>query len=140
MKIDDTTKLRITKIKNWAIYFTYDNEKYLLHESSEDYETATTLYKREVVNEHGKFKLIPLKSGYGGQIPNIKYKTNNRIKNYNSRPFSQIDMNNFVWDMTWKGYFSSCYDIEIEKTKQKIKDIETTIETLKDMMRELRNK
>ena len=54
--ITDLNKLRLYKIKPWAIYFEYDGQKYLIHEGDDDYEYAVTLYKKNI-NEHGYYEL-----------------------------------------------------------------------------------
>lgn len=131
LKIDDISKLKITKVKVWAIYFTYDNERYLLHESSEDYETYTTLYKKEPINESGKFKLKWICNDIGRCIPHINYKY--------SRTYNQIDLNRFLWDMTWEGFFDTCYSETIEKRKQQINDVRQAIRVLENQVSELRN-
>jgi hypothetical protein len=139
LKIDDIRKLKITKIKNWAIYFTYNNDRYILHESSKDYETYTTLYKKVPLNESGKFELKWICNDVGRRIPYIHYKCERRIKVYESRTHRQIDLDKFLWDMTWDGFFDSCYSDVIAKRKQQINDIRQAIRILEDQARELRN-
>lgn len=39
-------KLSITKIKDWSIYFTYEDKRYMLHEDSEGYYGYWNLYER----------------------------------------------------------------------------------------------
>ena len=39
-------KLSITKVKDWSVYFTYENKKYMLHEDSEGYYGYWNLYER----------------------------------------------------------------------------------------------
>ena len=46
LTIKDPRKIKITKIKNWCIYFEYDKVKYILHESKDGYETDNTLYRK----------------------------------------------------------------------------------------------
>lgn len=60
--ITDLSKLKITKVKNWAIYFNYDNEKYLLHGSCCDYEYSSNLYKRIPINN--KYELVYMAGEY----------------------------------------------------------------------------
>ena len=52
LNITDLNKLTITKVKPYAVYFTYDNEKYMLHENSELYYGYIEICKR-ILNEHG---------------------------------------------------------------------------------------
>jgi hypothetical protein len=66
MNIDNINLLKITKIKPWAIHFSYDGKKYLLHESTQDCETSLTLFEKIYTNE--KFSLIAIKSKYGGMF------------------------------------------------------------------------
>ena len=39
--ISDLSKLKITKIKSWAIYFTYNNKHYMLKDMGEWYSDFT---------------------------------------------------------------------------------------------------
>lgn len=139
LKIDDISKLKITKIKVWAIYFTYNNERYILHESSEDYETYTTLYKKEPLNDSGKFKLKWICNDVGRRIPYIYHKCSKIAKNYESRTYNQINLDKFLWDMTWEGFFDTCYSDAVVKRKQQINDVKQAIRVLEDQVRELRN-
>lgn len=139
LKIDDINKLKITKVKTWAIYFTYDNDRYILHESSEDYETFTTLYKKEPLNDSGKFKLKWICNDMGRCIPYLTHKCNKRIEHYESRTYNQINLRKFLWDMTWEGFFETCYSDEVTKRKQQINDITSAIRVLEEQKRALKN-
>ena len=132
LKINNINKLKITKIKDWAIYFTYDNARYLLHAN-----TYTTLYKRKPLNECGKFELQWMCSKYGYLIPNINYRDKNN-KSLRCRPYNQIDLKKFLWDMTWNDFFESDYSQEIEVRKQKIKEIDQDIKKLEIQKQNLR--
>ena len=67
LTITDLDKLQITKIKLFTIYFTYDNERYMLHEGSSDgYYGYIELYKR-VLNKHGSvIRVEYLNAGHYG--------------------------------------------------------------------------
>ena len=138
LTIEDLSLFKITKTKDWAIYFTYNNEKYLLHESSEYGECSTTLYKRIPTSKLGQYNLEHIHSCYGNAIPYINYKSKKRIKNHNSRTYNTINLNSLVWDMTWKGFFSGIYFKEIEERKEKIAEFDSVINTLNATKSKLR--
>ena len=125
LKIIDSSKIKITKLKDWAIYFDYDSDKYLLHESVDGYDSSIALYKRIPSNDFGKYELEWMKSDNFVDIPTIEY--NKKHKHW-SGTYSQINIEKFVYDMTYDGYFSSQYDDEIKEKKnpiyQKKKEIE----------------
>lgn len=56
--ITNLNNIRIYKMKNWAVYFENDGQKYLLHQDS-DY-NCTYLYKKDV-DKNGKCTLEDLK-------------------------------------------------------------------------------
>lgn len=90
--ITDLSKLKITKIKDWAIHFTYDNEKYLLHGSCCDYEYSSNLYKRIPINN--KYELVYI----AGECTCDDYIKGEFIKEYYKRTlvYNQIDKEYFV--------------------------------------------
>lgn len=125
LKIIDHSKLKITKLNDWAIYFDYGSDKYLLHESVDGYDSSVTLYKRVPSNDFGKYELEWMKSDDCVDIPTIEYKKKHK---YWKGTHSQINIDKFIYDMTYNGYFSSQYDDEIKEKKnpiyQKKKEIE----------------
>ena len=62
LNISDLNLLKITKVKPWAIYFTYDNVKYLLHADDEGYYNSLVLYKR--IESNNKIKLKQISTDY----------------------------------------------------------------------------
>lgn len=97
--ITDLNKLKITKVKDWAIYFNYDNEKYLLHGSGECGEYSSNLYKRIPINN--KYELVYIK----GEYTCDDYIKGEFIKEYYKRilVYNQIDKEYFVNQLVkWK--------------------------------------
>ena len=136
--IEDAAKVQITKVKPWAIYFNYEGEKYLLKEDSSfgsDSEDWTiNLYKRIPINNKG-FYLLECISSSWAEMPEIKYKKNRyRIKNDNSRPLKDIDVEFFILELTKRNlvrsYFSN-YNSPIEKKKREIIKLQKEIEVLR---------
>jgi hypothetical protein len=137
--VKDLSKLKITKVKSWAIYFDYDNEKYLLHGSSEDYEHSIRLYKRiwngkkyELDCIFGKFTITE----------DVKYKY---IKPINAKYFkkdtivySQIDKEYFVKKLTFDYYFGGIYEKEIKKIKKQIQNKQDKMNNLEKEIRKLK--
>lgn len=112
------SKIKITKVKPWAIYFDYEDKKFLLHESSDCYESSTTLYER--IHKNGKYELKTIKSYYG-QIISLNY-----FSKKSGRTYSQINTNIFLRKLVYKGLVQnkkisdelSKMQQEIEKYKQ----------------------
>lgn len=61
--IDDLSKLKVTKVKPFCIFFEYDGTKYMLHESSDGFDASVTLYKRDV-SDKGYWELEPICSKF----------------------------------------------------------------------------
>ena len=137
LKIDDISKLKITKIKSWAIYFTYDNQRYLLHENDED---TVSLYKRVPININiGLYKLERITYKYG-RLENYRYI---KMKDKKTYPYiySHIDIENFIIQLTKDGFVYGAMDkktIEVISRNvirvRKIKELEKEILKLKNEM------
>ena len=56
LEIKDLSKLKITKFKQWALHFNYDDKKYLLHNSESDCTHRTSLWEK-VMNDNNSFIL-----------------------------------------------------------------------------------
>lgn len=91
--ITDLSKLKITKVKNWAIYFNYDNEKYLLHGCRDGGEYGYTLFKRVQLNKN-EYALEYM----NGCISFDDFVRGRFLKEYNKYPliYSHIDKKYFV--------------------------------------------
>ena len=82
--IKDIRTIKITKVKSWAIHFTVDGEKYILHENRDCYETDSTIFKKTIL-ESGKYKLEYISRCYGdiyGVVNMKKGQTYNSINKY----------------------------------------------------------
>ena len=97
LEITDLSKLRITKVKYYAVYFVYDNRHYLIHTSNDsDSDGVMSLYERFSGNRVNRIasccdcdmpsKLIRLSYGKNRG-------TNNDEPNIN---YNQIDKEYFV--------------------------------------------
>lgn len=119
--IDDVSLLKITKVKNWAIFFDYGDRHFLLHEDSfedeENYRCA--LYERTVDN-NGYYSVTWLNScrGYGSmrlgdyiKLPNNKAL---RFENDNVNVvYNQIDKEYFVLGLTKEDLVVSHYSVSL---------------------------
>lgn len=134
LEIKDLSKLKITKVKDWAVYFDYDGEKYLLHGRTEDYEYDITLYKRMPLNDKGKYKLEYIFS---------KISTSDYIKSIYIKYFSKqmcykhIDKEYFVKKLTYYGYCYGMYEEYVKNLKRKVDIINSEIEMFENSIRDL---
>lgn len=135
LQIDDLNKLKITKVKRWAIYFTYDNERYLLHGTSDCGESGVTLYKR---NWNGtKFKLERIASDWGDE--NVEYEYIKSIpRNTNTLVYAHIDKEYFVKKLSLDGFVYGIFDKEVENIKLNNENIREQIRKLENEIRQLR--
>lgn len=114
--------LKITKVRDWSIHFRYYGDRYLLHLSQDGGEESTTLY------EINSGELNPIHSEYDDCIPELYLINGDRRKD--SQLYKQIDIEKFVYDMTWNGFISSKFDDEIKMKKSPIYKKKCEIERL----------
>jgi hypothetical protein len=112
-------KIKIRKVKAWAIYFDYEGKKFLLHESSDCYESSTTLYER--VLENGRYKLETIQSYYGKII------TLNYFSSKAGRTYSQVDTEKFLRKLVYKEL------VQNKKVSNELQKIEQEIEKYKQI-------
>ena len=145
LEITDLSKLKITKIKEayyiYAIFFTYDSDKYLLHHSDAEYESSTTLYKRVPLNNCGKYDLEIIRN-IGDVALSSFLRINNKIDNkyikYSlSNCYCQIDKKFFAKRLTYHGLVSGIYDDYIKELWKQKNKIDNEIQSLKTKQREL---
>ena len=104
--VEDLKGLKITKVKPWSIYFEYNKQSYILHESSEEYTTSVVLYKRTLDNE-GRYSLEYMNSNIGS-LDIVKY-----ISNYGSSgAYKHIRKDRFVKQLLSDGFSSGLYERE----------------------------
>lgn len=120
LNITDLDKLTITKVKSFAIYFTYDNERYMLHEEIDGYYGYMEICKR-ILNEHGSVVKVEyldtitadynLKSIYQVIRP-IKLKQSTSILKLGIKlgNYKLIDKEYFVRQLTKYGYIHSLFE------------------------------
>ena len=98
--IQDLSLLKITKVREWAIFFDYGNKHYFLHEAEEMGEPIKQeLFEREL-DSNGKYSLIPIKSIWSSEHLCFDY-----FKDI-SRPivYKQIDKEYFAYKLTKRGF------------------------------------
>lgn len=104
------SEIKITKVKPWSVYFQDEKRKYLLHENTDD-DIVTTLYERIDINGKGRYKLKYISSCYGRRVINWC--------NQQKHPYSFINRDDFIWELTWVGLIKSKYSNEIKNCREK---------------------
>ena len=139
LEIKDLSLLKITKVKDWAIYFTYDNERYLLHGSSDGGDYSMTLYLRVPISSDGKYKLEPLQGKYTSSDFVSGYIKVNTIGKGKSTTihYSEIDKEFFVKQLTVNGFVSGVLDEKIDVIKIKNKTRQEEIKKLREQIYKL---
>ncbi len=136
--IQDLSLLKITRVRDWAICFDYDDKHYLLHGTSEMGEGSwQDLYEREL-NEHGRYKLtFIIHSNYGSE-----YVANDYIKRQSGKTivYSLIDKHIFAYKLTKRGFATGIFDDVVLKQKEEILKLQAELKGYEDKCRELRNR
>lgn len=135
LRIEDINLFKITKVKPWAIYFTYDNERYLLHGSECDYESDITLYKRDIDN-CGKYTLEQIHVNMS-MSDRVEYLYLPRIES-KTRTYSSINKEKFIKLLTYDGFCESIFNEEIKKEKYAKALRQYQINDLEDKIRDIR--
>lgn len=130
LNIQDLSKLKILKIKDWAIDFEYDGTRYLLHGGSEMGEGSWQELYIKNLDSLGNYKLDLIKTVH--YIDD--YVGNYYFLGYDKKglTYKQLDLVYFVKKMTWNGLVKSLYSSEINDIKRRIENKEKSIQKLRD--------
>lgn len=136
LEIKDISLLKIDKVKDWAVYFTYDNNKYLLHGSSDGGDYSMTLYLRVPIGSDGKYKLEAITGKYTSSDYVSDYIKVNKVGNGKSRTihYCDIDKEFFVKQLTVNGFASGVLDEKIDVIKLKNKTRQEEIKKLREQI------
>ena len=137
INIDDLDSLKITKVKDWAIYFDYDNRHYLLHGSSELGEGSwQDLYER-YLDSNGHYELRHIKS--------IMYLSEYCAHDYILRQkgktivYKNIDKEYFVYKLTKRGFATGLMEDKVKEQNKHIDKINKEIEKHEKIIAKLRS-
>lgn len=120
-------KIKIYKVKPWAVYFKHDNEYYLLHYGGDLYEEKTTLY-RKILDNNGKYELKYLHSCYGNKIPSCVFR---------SQVYSHINKIRFIYCLTFHGFIKSKFSASIENAIKKRNKLVNDMRNLQDLINKI---
>ena len=136
LAINDLSLLKIDKLKNWAVYFTYDNEKYLLHGSSDGGDNSMTLYLRVPLDSNGKYKLETITGKYSSTDYVSKYIKENKVGNGRNRTihYCDIDKEFFVKQLINDGFVSGALEEKVDLIKVKNKTRQDEIKKLREQI------
>jgi hypothetical protein len=107
------------------MYFSVDGEKYFLKEKDEDYERWCDLYRKS------DMEII---SSFGGYLSSIV------VPKKESTPYSQMNIDQIVFTMTWHGLVDSYMSDEVVRRKEMYKRCDEEIKTHSDMILLIRNR
>ena len=120
VNITDLDKLKITKVKTWVVYFTYDEQRYFLHDDSDE-DRCIGLYKKNDKNIEEIGGAITL--SYPCDFIRVK-KNIKPPKKWNSTAcnivYNQIDKEYFVKKLTRQGIIDSLFQKDIDELNEKI--------------------
>jgi hypothetical protein len=125
MYIPSRESFKITKIKPWVIYFSVDGEKYFLKEKDEDYERWCDLYRKS------DMEII---SSFGGYLSSIV------VPKKESTPYSQMNIDQIVFAMTWHGLVDSYMSDEVVRRKELHNKCDEEIKKHSDMILWIKNR
>jgi hypothetical protein len=136
LEIRDLSLLKINKVKDWAVYFTYDNEKYLLHGSSDGGDYSMTLYLRIPIGSDGKYKLESITGKYTSSDYVSDYINVNKLGKGKNKTihYCDIDKEYFVKQLTKEGFVTGVLDEKVDAIKLKNKVRQEEIKKLREQI------
>lgn len=122
-------KIKIYKVKPWAVYFKHGDEYYLLHYGGDLYEEKTVLYKK-ILDNNGQYELKYIHFCYGKKIPNCVFESN---------VYSHINKKRFIYYLTFYGFIKSRFSPYVENAIKKKNKLMDKITDLQDEIRKIQN-
>ena len=134
INITDISKLRITKVKPWKIYFKYNEDEYMLIEDTDE-DAHISLYKRYKLNS-GNHRVECI----NGAITCMSIST--FIKDISKKRakhivYANIDRNNFVIKLLELGFSTGYLEERQSRYNEKQYEIDTKIEELQSKITQL---
>lgn len=128
--------LKITKVKNWAICFDYDDRHYLIHGSSELGEGEWQDFYERILDENGHYELKHIKT----KMYSKEYVVNDYIKKQNGHTivYKNIDKEYFTYKLTKRGFASGIMEERVIEEEKHISKVEKQIKKYEDKIRLLR--
>lgn len=134
--ITDLSLLKITKVRNRAICFDYDNKHYLIHGSYEVGEGSwQELYEREL-DTNGEYYLFFLKKANGKDDVADDYIKKQRG---NTIVYRNIDKEYFAYKLTKRGFCHGIMDNKVKEEEKCVAKIERQIKRYEEKIRQLRH-
>lgn len=127
---------KITKVKNWAICFDYDDRHYLIHGSSEPGEGEWQEFYERILDENGHYELKHIKT----KMYSEEYVVNDYIKKQNGHTivYKNIDKEYFAYKLTKRGFASGIMEERVIKEEKHISKVEKQIKKYEEKIRLLR--
>lgn len=135
IKIKDLTKLKITKITSWKVYFDYEEQHYMLIDDSDE-DAHLSLYKRDIDN--GKVNLTWM----NGKVTTLRIRS--IIKDISKRRptstvYANIDREHFVKKLLELEFSSGIFEDVYNRNKEQINVLRKQIAQLNKRVYELQN-
>lgn len=134
MVIERLEDVKITKVKDWAVYFDVCEKHYILH-GSEDDESYVTLFER-TLDKFGHYELTPLKSILGDACLKNKYIAKQKDKTI---VYSLVDVRYFVYTLTKKGFAEGLYSYEVELQNKRLLELRKELKFYDEKCDQIRN-
>ena len=135
IKIKDLTKLKITKVTSWKVYFDYEEQHYMLIDDSDE-DAHLSLYKRDIDN--GKVNLTWM----NGKVTTLRIRS--IIKDISKRRptstvYANIDREHFVKKLLELEFSSGIFEDVYNRNKEQIKVLRKQMAQLNKRVSELQN-
>lgn len=127
INIQNPSLLKVTRVRDWSICFSYDGQNYLIHGCSECGEGSwQNLHKREL-NKYGKYTLEYIGNHRGDD--QVKYDYFNS-KTGKPLVYSHINKEEFAYKLTKNGFATGVYKCMVENENFKLERLRTQLKEL----------
>lgn len=133
IKIDDLSKLKITKVTTWKIYFDYDGVHYMIIDDSDE-DSHISFYKRDIDNGKVRLTLVNQKitcMSVGRFIKDISRKHPKHLV------YSNVDREYFVKQLVKIGFSCGMFENEYYNKEKEIQKIRNEISLLSDKIHDI---
>lgn len=124
--------IRITKVRDWVIYFNYGQDKFFLHENDDEY--GLTLYRRYPVGKN-RYELQCLSHVNSVKCRDINF---GRFRPYyRGNTYSNIDTDKFLISLQYHGLITGYDNKRVSELQKTIEFKKKQIATLQELISKL---
>lgn len=136
LNIQDVSLLKVTRVRDWSICFSYDGKNYLIHGCYECGEGSWQDFYTRELDEKGRYTLDFIKCSDGDE--QVKYYYFDTAMN-KTLVYSRINKNDFAYMLTKNGFATGVYADLVEKENLAVDELRTKLKEISNQDRIIRS-